>query len=225
MSGDTIALALRAAVRLTISTQYDALFRQHGGSIPVAYLRALAQRESGMNPRANAGKAAAQGLLQITTVAREAYNQRHGTSYTRDQSLDPDVNVRMATALLRNILTAYRKLGQPNLREDWGNPEFVRLLTAGWNAGYSLGGGVGKVVQYLAARGLPVTHAQVVASAPAAGAVSYLGKPDRAAWHRSVADLYFAQPDRPSASSLAGLALTAFCAWGAYRLLTRGTHR
>jgi soluble lytic murein transglycosylase-like protein len=205
---------------VALTTQFDPLFVKHRGTIPVAYLRALAQRESGLNPNANAGKAAAQGLLQIVTVVRDSYNQRHGTSYTRDDTLDPELNVKMATDLLKRIIVAYNKHPDPNLHENWSNPEFVKLITAGWNAGYSEGGGLGKVARYLEQRGQPVTHDRVYGNAAAAGAVGYLSDPNRAGWHRSVAQLYFAQPDRPRGPSIAGLALAAFAAWGVYRLMT-----
>jgi len=35
---------------VALSTQYDSMFRTHAGRVPVAYLRALAQRESGLRP-------------------------------------------------------------------------------------------------------------------------------------------------------------------------------
>lgn len=207
---------------MALSTAFDPLFSRFGGSIPVAYLRALSSRESGQNPNANAGKAAAQGLLQITTVARNGYNARHGTTYATADTLDPSVNVAIATDLLQSIIKAYAGHPSAHLKENWSNPEFVRLLTAGWNAGYSDGGGVGKVATYLERQGQPVTHAAVVANASPAGAVSYLADPARAAWHRSVADLYYAQPDAGAAGGgdLLKLALAGLTAWGLYSLLS-----
>lgn len=204
---------------MALSTQFDPLFRRYGGSIPVAYLRALAQRESGMNPRSNAGKAAAQGLLQIVTVVRDSYNQRHGTSYTRDDTLNPDLNVKMAVELLQRIIAGYAKHPSPNLRADWANPAFVQLLTAGWNAGYSEGGGVGKVASYLEQRGIPVAPTSIYGYARDAGAVAYLSDAARAKWHKSVVDLYFAQPDRAIGHPIAGFALAGLVAWGIYRYL------
>lgn len=187
----------------------------------MAFLRALAARESGLNPRANAGQNKAQGLLQIVSVARDSYNQRHGTAYTRDDTLDPAVNVQIAVDLLQSIIRAYAKHPSTNLRADWSNPEFVKLLVAGWNAGYSEGGGVGKVASYLERQQKNVTHASVVASAAAAGAVANLGDANRAAWHRSVSDLFMAQPDRPSAGGTAlKIALSLLVAWGGYKLMT-----
>jgi soluble lytic murein transglycosylase-like protein len=207
-------------VRVALSTQFDPLFRRYGGSIPVAYLRALAYRESGLNPRANAGQNAAQGLLQIVGVARDSYNQRHGTHYTRDDTLDPEVNVQIGADLLQRIIAGYRKHPAQNLHEDWSNPAFVQLLTAGWNAGYSDGGGVGKVARYLEQRAIPVTPATVYQHAGAAGAVSTLSSSARAGWHKSVADLYLLQPDRPQGSTLITGALLLLTAWGLHRLLT-----
>ena len=204
---------------MALTTRFDPLFRRYGGSIPVAYLRALAERESGLNPNANAGKAAAQGLLQIVTVARESYNDRHHTSYTRDDSLDPALNVQMGAELLQRIIAGYRKHPSPDLQEDWQSPAFVQLLTAGWNAGYSEGGGVGKVASYLERQGQAVTPQNVYANAAAANAVSYLSDPARQRWHRSVVDLYFAQPDRPRGGTLLKLALAVAVAWGGYELM------
>ncbi len=209
---------------MALSTQFDPLFAKFGGgSIPVAYLRALSFRESGQNPNANAGQAKAQGLLQITTVAKDGYNQRHGTTYTTAQTLNPDVNVAIAADLIKAIIAVYAKHPSSNLRADWGNPEFVKLLTQGWNAGYSDGGGVGKVATYLERAGRPVTHDAVVANASAAGAASYVADPQRAAWHRSVADLYFAQPDRGDTGGggdLGKIILAGAAIWGVYSLLT-----
>ncbi len=188
-----------------LPSTYDAVFARHAGGIPIAYLRALAMRESGMNPRATANASsanAARGLLQVVGVARTEYNRVKGTSIQPDDLWDVDTNVKIAAWLLRTIVAAYARHPSKNLKTDWSNPEFVRLLTAGWNAGYSEGGGVGKVASYLEARGQPVTHASVVASAGAAGAVDVLGRADRAAWHRSVADLYFAQPDAGGGSMM-----------------------
>lgn len=172
-------------------SRFDHLFRRHGGSIPVAYLRALAQRESSMNPGDTRGPA--WGLMQITESARA------GTGYSRADLLNPEINVKIATDLLRKIIRGYRGHPSKNLQANWSNPEFIKLLTMGWNAGYSEGGGVGKVATYLEQRGIPVTHDNIRQYAVAAGAggarfLSDLGRRD---WQRSVAELYFQQPDVP----------------------------
>lgn len=188
---------MEAQSGVALTTEYDPIFRRYAGRIPVPYLRALAYSESRMNPGAMAGSSsnAARGLLQVVGALRADYNAKMGTAYTADDLLNPEVSVKIATYLLNQIRSAFAKHPSTNLHEDWSNPEYVRLVTAGWNAGFSEGGGVGKVASYLEARGMPVTHASVVANAGAAGAVSYLGDAGRAAWHRGVADLYFAQPD------------------------------
>lgn len=182
-----------------LPTQYDAIFSRHAGKVPVAYLRALAMRESGMNPRATANAAspnAARGILQVVGVARTEYNRVNGTNYQPDDLWDVDTNVKIAAWLLNTIIAAYARHPSKNMKMDWDNPEYVKLVTGGWNAGYSEGGGVGKVATYLEARGLPVTHDAVVANAGAAGAVSQVGNLDRRNWARGVAELYFGQPDR-----------------------------
>lgn len=206
---------------MALTTKFDPLFRRYQGRLPVAFLRALAQRESGMNPgSSSASPQAARGLMQITGVARTSYNEANGTSYTPDDMLDPEVSVRIGANLLGRIAGYYAKSAAPNMREDWSNPEFVKLLVAGWNAGYSQGGGVQRVASYLEQRGIPVTHDNVFKHAAAAGAVSYLQDPKRQAWQRSVADLFYAQPDwRDGAGAgILPLLLLGFMAWGAFRI-------
>ena len=208
---------------MALTTKYDPIFRRHGGRLPVAFLRALAYEESGLNPRAvNPGSEnAARGLMQVVGVVRQDYNERNGTSYTPADLLDPDISVKLAANLMNRVIGYYAKHPDPNLHEDWSNPEFVKLLVAGWNAGYSSGGGLQKVANYLKQRGIPVTHDNVYQYASAAGAVSYLSDPKRQAWQRSVADLFYAQPDWRSGagSAILPVLLVGFVTWGAFRLL------
>jgi soluble lytic murein transglycosylase-like protein len=182
---------------VSLPTTYDSLFARHAGRLPVAYLRALSKRESNMNPNAaNPGGAdAAKGILQVVGVLRNDYNRRNGTNYQPNDMFDPEINVKIAAWLLNSIVTAYNKHPSPNMKTDWSNPEFVRLVTAGWNAGFSEGGGVGKVARYLEQQGKPVTLEAVSAAAPEAGASKWLAIPARIQWHDSVAKLFYEQPD------------------------------
>lgn len=200
-----------------LPTTYDLLFKQYAGGIPTTFMKALAQRESNFNPRNASGPA--WGLMQITEVVRNSFNQRFGTGYSRSDLLDPRVNVRMAGDLLRRIVTAYNQHPAPNMKEDWSNPEYVKLVLAGWNSGYSEGGGVGKVARYLYARGIPVTHDNVFRYAGAAGATSQLQRDDKRRWQAGVASLYFAEGG-PGAPVLLYAAVTAGLIYGIYRYLS-----
>ena len=207
---------------MALTSQYDPLFARYQGRLPVAFLRALAQRESSMRPELAmpGGAGAARGLLQVVGVVRDDYNQRHGTSYTADDLFNPDVNVKIAAGLINQIVAAYGKHPSRNLKEDWTNPEFVKLLVMGWNAGFSESGGVGKVAAMLEREGTPVTHDTVYANAARAGAAPYLSMPDRIAWHRSVADLYYAQPDwNATGVGIGTLLFAGALAFAAYHVL------
>lgn len=161
------------------------------------FLRALSKRESNMNPSDTHGPA--WGLMQVVEVVRNSWNKRKPSqAISRTDLLNPAINVRVATDLLNRISKAYAKHPDPNMKPDWSNPEFVKLLVAGWNSGYSEGGGVGKVARYLEGRGIPVTHDNVFKYAGAAGATKHLQTSGRQNWQRSVADLYFHQPDAPA---------------------------
>ncbi len=207
---------------MALTTQYDPLFQRYAGRLPVAFLRALASRESDMRPdlAMPGGSGAARGLLQVVGVVRDDYNRRFGTSYTADDLLNPDVNVKIAANLINQILVGYGKHPSPNLKEDWANPEFVKLLVMGWNAGFSEAGGVGRVASMLEREGSPVTHDAVFSNAARAGAAGTLGEADRRAWHASVASLYYAQPDwNVTGIGIITLAIAGALAYAAYRLL------
>ena len=196
----------------SISTTYDPIFRRHAGRLPVAYLRALGKRESDLNPRSSDG--AAWGLLQVIPDVLTSHNERRGTSYSREDLLDPEINVKIAADLLNRIVVAFGMHPSPNLQEDWSNPEFVKLVTAGWNSGYSEAGGVGRVADYLEQRGMPVTHDNVFRYADAARATQHLSNPAKQSWQRGVAALYFAQPDRPKwALALITVAFAGLAIW------------
>jgi hypothetical protein len=177
-----------------ISRDYDPLFAAYGAGLPVAYLRALAAHESDMHTAANDGPAA--GLLQVVSVVRDDYNQRHGTHFTRGDLLAPIVNVEIAGDAIRRIVESYRTNHPrvPNLQEDWHNPRFVELATFGWNAGFSERGGVGRVARLLESRGrIDLTIELVAASSREAGASEHLSNPRKVSYAKAVTATYFAE--------------------------------
>lgn len=176
-----------------LPTNWDSLFSKYRGVLPVPFMRALSKRESNLNP--NEAVAPAYGLMQVVPTVRESWNKRTGDSWTQNDLLNPDLNVRMAADLINRIVKAYNKHSDPNMKADWGNPEFVNLVVAGWNSGYSEAGGVGRVAKYLESKGIPVTHDNVFKYASAAGATRHLQNPQKQAWQKSVTNLYFHQPD------------------------------
>lgn len=145
------------------------------------------------------------GLLQVgASNVLPSYNSRHRTNYSRNDLFDPEINIKIATDLLNRIVVAFGKHPDPNMKMNWSNPEFVKLILAGWNSGYSEAGGLGRVAQYLESRKVPVTHNSVFENAAAAGATTHLQNSRKQSWQRGVADLYFRQPDAPTPGSLSG---------------------
>ena len=173
-----------------LSRRFDPIFDRHRGTIPIEFMRALATRESGMNPGSK-GRAA-WGLLQIIEVVRADFNTAHTTSVARDQLLDPEVNVRIASWLLHRIVKSYeRHADLPNLRTDWSNPRFVELVVFGWNAGWSRTGGVGRVLEWLKAKGARDVDIDLIhENARSAGAVKHLSNAAKVRWCKSVVALY-----------------------------------
>lgn len=167
-----------------LTREFDELFRLHGQGIPVPYLRALGNAESGLRPSDRLG------LINVVPVAVADYNRRRAASVRPEQMRDPAVNVRVAADTLRAIIDSYRR-NHPDvaeLAEDWTREAFVGLLTFGWNAGYSETGGVGRVVRFLRRTqpGEPITLDAVADAAHAAGAVAHLSNPRKRSYCKGV---------------------------------------
>lgn len=129
---------------------YDYVFRAECPGIPVEYLRALARHESDMNPSEATG--GAWGLLQVWWQGSvlDDYNEREGTSYTRDDLLDPSINARIACTTLHRIANYYgRAFPRVFPRPSWRDRRFVEIVTLGWNAGWGEKSGVAYVIAVL----------------------------------------------------------------------------
>lgn len=209
---------------MPLSQRFDPLFSKYGGNIPVAFLRALAERESGMNPSSGGGSY--WGLLQVgyKNVLPD-FNKRHGTSYTPQDLFNPDINVQMAVGTLKRIVASYKNFhpNTPNMKENWSNPEFVKLVLAGWNSGYSEAGGVGRVARYLEGKGIPVTHDNVFKYSQSAGATKHLANDAKRRWQAGVANLFYAEGGPGMLAGLGGggvllpLALAVGVGYALYR--------
>lgn len=174
---------------------YSTLYWRICPRIPSAYLVALAALESNTNPREASGPA--WGLLQVVESVRESYNKRFGTSYTRNDLLDPEINVKIACELLTRIAnlfsgTKYRRAFPGGF--DWQDSRHVALLTFAWNAGWSPSRGVAGVILHLIDRGLSASQITIDSVQQAAAGLSYIAgtvaRSDKVAWCKSVVARY-----------------------------------
>ncbi len=181
-----------------LTRRFDDLFRLHGRGIPVAYLRALAQAESGMNPDDRLG------LINVVPIALADYNERHRSApITAAEMRDPAKNIAVAADILRTMIDGLRRNHPdvPNLVEDWSNRRFVQLATFSWNAGHSESRGVGRVVRFLKTpptivRPADITIDAVFDAAWSAGAASTLSNPRKRDYSKGVAAAYFREVER-----------------------------
>ncbi len=181
-----------------VSRRFDELFARHGRGIPVAYLRALAQAESGMNPYDRLG------LINVVPIALSDHNERHPEArFSPEDMRDPAKNISVAADHLRVIIDGFRRHHPdvPNLAENWRNPRFAELLTAAWNAGHSERAGVGRVVRFLkaqpaASRPTEITIDAVFEAAARAQATSHLSNPRKLAYAKSVAAAFLREVER-----------------------------
>lgn len=173
---------------------YAHLFREYGAplGIPVRYLHALACRESSCDPLDRKGPA--WGLMQVTEVVRcsEARIDGKPGVHTREELLNPRISVFLCTRILGKTIRTLNSLG---VTTNWNNKRWVGLVTAGWNAGYSMRGGLGRVIKYLVKRGWEIGDIDidvVYQHAQSAGATRFLWEfPKRRKWWHSVVRLYF----------------------------------
>ena len=171
---------------------------RHGAGIPVAYLRALANAESGLRPDDPLG------LINVVKVALADYNRRHPEAKIQAaQMRDPATNIKVAADTLHQIAESYeRNHGDlPNLRTRWWNPRFTELLTFGWNGGYSERAGVGRVLRYLKARPpaerpTAITIDTVFAAAAAANATRHLSNPRKLRYSKGVVASFLREFER-----------------------------
>ncbi len=180
-----------------MTRKFDRIFIEEGKGLPLPFLRALAYSESRNNPKQASGPA--WGLLQVGINENagdvlKSYNKRHGTDYTRRDVLDPRINVRIAGELLRTIVRMFKAEG---LEPNWDNGNFIGLVTAAWNAGYSRKGGMVRVIRYLKKEKIPITLSAAYANAKRSGAgkgfIKRMAQPKRQKWHRAVVRRTFAE--------------------------------
>lgn len=187
--------------------QWDKIFAQEGGGIPLAFLRALAFRESRNNPLESKGPA--WGLLQVGIDRRAgnvlaSYNERLDKTLTKSDMLNPKYNVRVAAELLRRIIEMHKAEG---LRPDWTNGNWTGLIAIGWNTGYSRKAGSIRTLRYLKKHGIPITMSAMYANAAKAAPKTKAGRAfakrmaqkSRQRWHRAVVRSTFHEQGLPNA--------------------------
>jgi hypothetical protein len=181
-----------------------ALFEQYAPSgVPQKYLYALASRESSLDPSLVNPKSRATGLFQITGTVVRDYNAHHGTAYTLDDLVNPELATVLATWLISRIVKVLAK--HPSTRPDFTSRRFVELVTFAWNSGHN---GVARLVGILEENGIPdyrITVDAIREAAIAAKAGPYLSDPNRVAWAKSVAALYLDDRQRLLLASAAGV--------------------
>lgn len=184
---------------MSITTKYDTIFSKYGNGLPVPYLRALASRESDMNPLSGKGTtSAAKGLLQVIPVVLKDYNEEHGTKLKESDLYTPIVNVAIATSTMKHILKSY-SMSPPLAEVDWSSKRWVELFTFGWNAGYSLAAGVAKVATEMSKAGISDSDVTIETVSSFASKLiqdgnnvsSNLTNQAKVSWCKGVVSLYF----------------------------------
>lgn len=153
--------------------------------IPSVYMEALSKGESNWTSDAVTGSYV--GLLQVGPEVLEGFNKANKTDIPLSARFDPDINANLAAWQLRTIADMYTKSGIPELVEDFNSMEWIAMLTAGWNSGYSKKAGVLKVAKYIHENRHRVSHASLYQFAKLAGGTRHLQNATKRRWQRGVA--------------------------------------
>ena len=124
-----------------IPRTFDDAMGANRGTVPLAFLRALAWSESSMNPTAQAPGSSAVGLFQILQWTLQDFERRH--DFPGMDRTNPSDATALAVDLLDQMVRTYAARG---LREDWSDPNFVGLVALGYKAGWSNVQGVAHVL-------------------------------------------------------------------------------
>ena len=144
---------------MKLSTKFDGVFLKRAPNFPLAFVRSVGWQESRLNPLADKGDASDNyvGLMQVGPANWTDYNDRHGTTWGRGDMFTPARNVAVWNDSMESNARILARFGfRLPLTPD--RVEYARLLTAAWNSG---GGAVNRVLHYLEAHDVPLTHANV----------------------------------------------------------------
>lgn len=195
------------AIVRAATSPFEPLFARFAGTIPQAYLRTLAYKESSFRPDNVHPQSHATGLFQITQPALKGFNTARKARLSLDHLKNPALNTEVAVHHLSNVVAAYRRV--PALEPDWSSRRWVELVTLGWNAGHNA---VIALVRKMARAGIApdrITAESVSALARATGKAKYVAAPDRVAWSKSVADIFLNGGAVPAAGASRGEPLVA----------------
>jgi len=183
---------------------FDSLFASMTGIIPVTFLRVLSYHESDLDPNKVTKSSNATGLFQVVQKVLDDYNMFNGTSYTLEDTKDPNLNSRIGINLVSRIVKSFQKNHPKSLGMNWLSPRFISLLVQGFNAGYSEAGGVGYVVDKMEKAGIEsdrITVDTVSQAAKELGASRFLSMPKRVEYAKAVTRTYFRELNNAISSS------------------------
>lgn len=166
----------------------ESIFEELADGLPPDFLRALAYRESGLNPTRVNPSSRATGLFQITAPVLKDFNRANATNYQLEALTEPVLATKVAVFHIHRIVALWKPV--PALAADFSDRRFIELLVLGWNAGPSA---VLKVAKRLSEIGVPperITAASVNEAAAKMSPGSWIARPERLGFARLVATTY-----------------------------------
>ena len=204
---------------MAITQRYDALFlkalHEWKGEIPLPFLRAVAYRESLMNPKAASKTSSARGLMQITAPLLRRFKKATKIKYSPSDMLKAWPNIRVGVWHMVEIVNSFKKNHPDSLSPIWCSLNYVGLLAQAYTAGFNETRGVGYVVGHMEKSGVkqtsitPVIVAQVATRLKERGHIKgrvFMSEPDRLDYVRRVQLAYSKEPEYTKCSSSKSIA-------------------
>lgn len=171
---------------MTVAKTFDAVFDKYRGNIPLDYLRSLSFLASGLNPSKSIQGSAGMFMIPISTL--DAYNKKIDENNEPAMLADPALNTKIACWVLTNIVNYYKSNNV--MPTDWNNPEYVNLVTHGYNCGYNKTNGTSAAILKVK----PVSIDNVAAYAKVAKMNSRLYDTKAINFAKSVTNLFLGTP-------------------------------
>jgi hypothetical protein len=166
----------------------DEMFEDLAEGLPPAFLRALAYRESGLDPTRVNPRSHATGLFQLTAPVIVDYNRATSGTLALEDVKDPVLATKIAVFHINRIIGLWKPI--PALAADFGDRRFVELLVLGWNAGPAAVLKVARRLTQIGVEPARITAATVNEAARALAPGSWIAQPDRLAFAKLVATTF-----------------------------------
>ncbi|MFH1010990.1 MAG: M23 family metallopeptidase [bacterium] len=188
------AAAFQKEASMPAERSFDEIFKKYLGEIPLAFARAITWP---WNPSSDV--AGSVGLFQITDTVRESFNKFTGSTFSKGDLKDPNINSRIGLWLLCSIVQDLSTKHPVTMKMNWADLRYAGLIAQAYHTGQaSVSGLIGKLeAQKIPADRITVDTVKQAATVSGSAANTFTADPKRLEYVRGIVSRYAAQADFP----------------------------